>query len=193
MPARVVVLAGASGSGKSRLATRLGYPVLRLDDFYRDGDDPDLPRLPMGVVDWDDPRCWDASDAIAALETLCRSGRADVPIYDIASDRRTGQQVLDLDGASLVVAEGVFAPHIVEECGRRGMLGAAICLRRPRALTFTLRLLRDLRERRKPPWVLLRRGLLLYRREPTIVADAVRLGCWPMSLRQAEAYVRTLV
>jgi uridine kinase len=192
VPARVVVLAGASGSGKSRLAERLGYPVLRLDDFYRDGDDPGLPRLPMGVVDWDDPRCWHASDAVAALETLCRSGRADVPIYDIASDGRIGQQVLNLDGAPLVVAEGVFAPHVVADCRRRGMLAAGICLRRPRALTFTMRLLRDLRERRKPPWVLLRRGLLLYRREPTIVADAVRLGCQPMSMRQAEAYVRTL-
>ena len=192
MPARVVVLAGPSGSGKSRLAERLGYPVLRLDDFYRSGDDPDLPRLPMGVVDWDDPRSWDAPEAVAALEALCRSGRADVPIYDIATDRRTGRQVLKLDGARLFVAEGVFAPQIVAHCRDRGLLAAAICLRRPRLLTFGLRLLRDLRERRKPPWVLWRRGLLLYRREPTIVADAVRLGCEPMSLRRAEAFIRTL-
>jgi uridine kinase len=192
VPARVVVLAGPSGSGKSRLAERLGYPVLRLDDFYRSGGDPDLPRLPMGVVDWDDPRSWHAPEAVATLETLCRSGRAEVPIYDIASDGRAGQQMLDLDGAPLFVAEGVFAPQIAAECRDRELLAAAICLRRPRLFTFGMRLLRDLRERRKPPWVLWRRGLLLYRREPTIVADAVRLGCDPMSLRQAEAYVRTL-
>ena len=193
MPARVVVLAGPSGSGKSRLAERLGYTILRLDDFYRDGDEPELPRLPIGVVDWDDPRSWDSAAAMAAMESLCRSGRADVPVYDIAMDRRTGGQVLDLAGAPLFVAEGVFAPHVVADCRDRGLLAAAICLRRPRLLTFGLRLLRDLREHRKPPWVLWRRGLLLYRREPVIVADAIRLGCRPMSLRQAEAYVRTLV
>ena len=192
MPARVVVLAGPSGSGKSRLAERLGYPVLRLDDFYRVGDDPELPRLPIGVVDWDDRRSWDAAEAMAAMDALCRTGRAEVPIYDIARDGRTGTQMLDLAGSPLFVAEGVFAPHIVADCRERGLLAAAICLRRPRLLTFGLRLLRDLREQRKPPWVLWRRGLLLYRREPIIVADAVRLGCEPMSLRQAEAHVRTL-
>ena len=31
-------------SGKSRLAAATGLPVLRLDDFYRSGDDPALPR-----------------------------------------------------------------------------------------------------------------------------------------------------
>lgn len=193
MPARVVVLAGPSGSGKSRLAERLGYPVLRLDDFYRDGDDPELPRLPIGVVDWDDPRSWNAAEAMAAMDALCRTGRAEVPIYDIARDGRTGSQVLDLAGSPLFVAEGVFAPHIVADCRERSLLAAAICLRRPRLLTFGLRLLRDLREHRKPPRVLWRRGLLLYRREPVIVADAVRLGCEPMSLRQADAHVRALV
>ncbi len=188
----MIVLAGSSGSGKSRLAGRLRYPVVRLDDFYRNGDDPDLPRLAIGVVDWDDLRSWNAKDAVAALERLCETGRAEVPIYDIAADRRTGSHVVDLGAESLVVAEGVFAPEIVAECRARGLLAAAICVRRPRALTFVLRLARDLRERRKPPWVLVRRGVLLYRREPDIVATAIRLGCQPMGLRRAEAYVRAL-
>ncbi|HYJ67181.1 MAG TPA: ATP-binding protein [Nocardioidaceae bacterium] len=192
VPARVIVLAGSSGSGKSRLAERLGFPVVRLDDFYRNGDDPDLPRLAMGVVDWDDPRSWNSKDAVAALERLCESGRAEVPIYDIAADRRSGLHVVELGGERLVVAEGIFAPEVVAECRARGLLAAAICVRRPRALTFVLRLARDLRERRKPPWVLVRRGLLLYRREPEVVAAAVRLGCQPMGLREAEAYVRSL-
>lgn len=34
---RVVLLAGPSGAGKSRLAEVVGLPVVRLDDFYREG------------------------------------------------------------------------------------------------------------------------------------------------------------
>ena len=54
----MIVLAGPSGWGKSHLADRLGLPILRLDDFYKDGDDPTLPRLDLAggepIVDWDD-------------------------------------------------------------------------------------------------------------------------------------------
>ena len=48
MHARVIVLAGPSGAGKSRLAERVGLPVLRLDDFYKNGDDPTLPGISRG-------------------------------------------------------------------------------------------------------------------------------------------------
>ncbi|MCW2867158.1 MAG: uridine kinase, partial [Marmoricola sp.] len=47
MLTRVIVLAGPSGAGKSRLAHRLGLPEVRLDDFYKPGDDPTLPRLAL--------------------------------------------------------------------------------------------------------------------------------------------------
>ena len=51
---RLVLIAGASGSGKSRLAHAAGCPSLRLDDFYHDADHPDLPRTEFGIADWDD-------------------------------------------------------------------------------------------------------------------------------------------
>ena len=85
--ARVIVLAGPSGAGKSRLATRLGLPVLRLDDFYKDGTDPSLPRIQdganAGLADWDHPGSWRPDQALETLDRLCRQGWAEVPIYDI--------------------------------------------------------------------------------------------------------------
>ncbi|MFZ1374029.1 MAG: ATP-binding protein, partial [Nostocoides sp.] len=46
--ARIVLLAGPSGAGKSRLAGRLhtayGWPIVNLDDFYKDTDAPGLPQ-----------------------------------------------------------------------------------------------------------------------------------------------------
>jgi uridine kinase len=193
MSARVVVVAGPSGSGKSRLCQRLaeehGLPVVNLDDFYKDGADPTLPRAPLPggdeVVDWDDPASWVLEDAVAALVELCRTGRSDIPVYDIASDGRVGHRVVDLAGASYVLAEGIFADLVVAPCRDAGLLADAVCVHNPRLLTFWRRLSRDLRERRKPPWVLVRRGVSLLRHDLDVVARAERAGCTVLSSEEA--------
>lgn len=187
MPARVIVLAGPSGAGKSRLAERLqrahGWPTLRLDDFYRDGDEPDLPRIASthedsaNTVDWDDPRSWRHEDAVAALLELCRTGAADIPVYSISESRRTGSQRLDLRDATRFCAEGIFAAEVVEDCRNAGVLAAAYCVTQHPLVTFWRRLTRDLREHRKPPLVLLRRGIALARSQRQVVRRATAVGC----------------
>jgi uridine kinase len=200
-PARVIVVAGPSGAGKSRLCARIrscfGTPVLNLDDFYKDGDDPTLPRRRIGpghdIVDWDDPRSWSREDAIRALGDLCRNGAAAVPVYDIAHDGRVGEVRMSLDGSPYVVAEGLFAHEVIGDCRDRDLLADAICVRNRRLLTFWRRLTRDLREHRKPPLVLLRRGWLLMRAEPHVVARAVACGATPMTSQQAFRRVTRLL
>lgn len=189
--AQVVVLAGPSGAGKSRLAERLGLPILRLDDFYRDGCDPSLPRITSGanagIVDWDHPGSWSHDDALQAIEELCRTGRTEVPIYEIALNGRSGSRSVDLGGRTRFVAEGIFAPEIVAESRRAGLLAAAYCITQHPLLTFWRRLTRDLREHRKPPVVLVRRGLDLLRDQRRVVAHAVELGCRQATPDQAYA------
>ena len=196
MPTRVIVLAGPSGSGKSRLAVRADLPVLRLDDFYRDGSDPALPRIGTGanagLPDWDDPRSWLLDDAVAALDELCRTGRTRVPVYEISRDGRTGFFDLELGSAPLFVAEGIFAAHVVAPCRDRGLVAAAICLRQHPLVTFWRRLTRDLREHRKPPLVLVRRGLALMLAQRRVVSEAVSRGCEPLSPDQALARIEEL-
>lgn len=185
----MIVLAGPSGAGKSRLAERLGVPVLRLDDFYKDGNDPTLPRIThganAGLVDWDHPDSWLHDDAVEALEALCRDGRADVPLYEIAKDGRHGHRELHLDGHAVFVAEGIFAQEVVPACARLGLLSAAYCVRQHPAITAWRRLTRDLRERRKPPLVLVRRGWALMRDQARVVEHAVALGCRAVTPEQA--------
>jgi uridine kinase len=53
-------------------------------------------------------------------------------------------------------------------------------------VTFLLRLTRDLREGRKSPRVLVRRGWRLLKDEDRIVAEAVAHGCQPMTPREAR-------
>lgn len=182
--ATVILLAGASGSGKSRVARLSSSPQLTLDDFYLDADHPGLPRT-LGIVDWDDITSWDTAGAMAAIVALCTTGESRVPSYDISRSRRVGHRGLDLEGARCFVAEGLFAPDLVSLCREAGLLGDALYLDRPRLLTMLLRFARDVRERRKPVSVLVRRGVALFRAEPAVRARALARGCRPVSLQEA--------
>jgi uridine kinase len=177
IPTRVVLLSGPSGSGKSLLAARSGLPVLRLDDFYKEGDDPTLPLVAgTSDIDWDHPLSWDADVAVAAIEELCRTGRTTVPAYDISLSARTGTETLHIGRTPLFIAEGIFAAEIVSRCRDAGVLADAICLTRGPVTTFRRRFLRDLKEGRKSVPFLLRRGWRLMRLERSIVARQTELG-----------------
>ncbi|MFF9406706.1 uridine kinase [Streptomyces anandii] len=185
-PARVVLLCGPSGSGKSLVAARSGLPVLRLDDFYKEGDDPTLPQVAgSSDIDWDHPESWDADAALAAITGLCATGTANVPVYDISLSARTGEDTLYIGRTPLFVAEGVFAAEIVTRCRELGVLADALCLSRGPVTTFRRRFVRDLREGRKSVPFLLRRGWRLMRAERSIVARQVAQGAHPCDRDEA--------
>ncbi|HET7901225.1 MAG TPA: uridine kinase [Candidatus Nanopelagicales bacterium] len=193
MTARVVLLAGPSGSGKSHLAARSGLPVFRLDDFYKDADDPTLPlSTELGIADWDHVDAWHRDRAVAALTEVCSSGSTEVPTYDISLSRATGTSVFRCGGAPAVVAEGVFAAEIVDACRDAGMLADAVVLLRAPWTNFVRRLARDLAEHRKPPLTLVRRGRLLMHQEGSVVAAATGKGCRPVTARELDALLRAL-
>ncbi|MFE1512072.1 uridine kinase [Streptomyces sp. NPDC058726] len=185
---RVVLLCGPSGSGKSLLAARSGLPVLRLDDFYKEGDDPTLPLVAgSSDIDWDHPGSWDADVAVAAIDRLCRDRRTQVPVYDISLSARTGEATVDIGGTPLFIAEGVFAAEIVTRCRELGLLADALCLSRGPVRTFRRRFLRDLREGRKSVPFLLRRGWRLMRQERSIIARQTALGAYACDRDEALA------
>jgi uridine kinase len=183
-PARVILLCGPSGSGKSTLAERAGVPVLQLDDFYKDGDDPTLPRLHDSSVDWDDPQSWHFDAAMAAIRALCDTGSADVPIYSIPANGCVGSRVLTVD-TPVFIAEGIFAAEIVRACEAEGLLADAICLRNHVLTTAYRRFLRDVREARKSVPILIRRGYRLMRAERAVVTRQRELGATPCNGREA--------
>ncbi len=188
---RVVVLAGPSGAGKSRLAARLhsahGWPIFRLDDFYRDLDDPAMPRSEgLGIIDWDHPDSWDAERAVASLCELVDTGRTETPVYDISTSRAVGHHEVTAGPTALVIAEGIFAAEVVGRLRACGVLHSAWCVHHRPAVTFVRRLARDLKERRKPPVTLVRRGLTLMRAEPEIVRRQTELGAQPARASDLE-------
>ncbi|MEV6610482.1 uridine kinase [Kutzneria sp. NPDC051319] len=173
---RVVLLAGPSGSGKSTLAARLGWPVLNLDDFYREGADPLLPRDAAGRADWDDDNSWNAADALAAVVELAATGEVSAPVYSFGEDRRTGCHRIELGDSPLFFAEGLFADRLVAGCRDAGVLADALVLAPSAAKTFVRRLVRDVAEHRKPVPLLLRRGLRLWREQPAVVRRCLNAG-----------------
>ena len=91
-------------------------------------------------------------------------------------------------------AEGVDIPDDTAQAGQEksrnaiaGINAEGWWLDRRRAANFTRRLTRDLREKRKTPPVLLRRGAALYRAEPGLRREAMRQGFAPTSMRAALA------
>jgi uridine kinase len=195
--ARVVVLAGPSGAGKSRLAARLqgahGWPIVRLDDFYRDEDDPAMPRSEeLGIVDWDHPDSWNRDAAVAALAALVETGEVQTPVYDIARSRAVDTTTVRVAPHDLILAEGIFAAEIIADLRERGLLAGAYCVHHHRLVTFVWRLLRDLSEHRKPPWTLVRRGLALMRDEPRVVARQEALGAASARAKDLEPLLSAL-
>ncbi|MDF9815230.1 ATP-binding protein [Streptomyces sp. SPB162] len=191
--ARVILLTGPSGSGKSSLAARTGLPVLHLDDFYKEHDDPTLPQLPHGAgTDWDSALSWDADAAVAAIGTLCATGSASVPEYDIASSSITGEIHVELTGSPVFVAEGIFAADITDRCRDLGLLADTLCLRGRPAVTAWRRFRRDLAEGRKSVTVLVRRGWRLMRGERAIVARQTALGAYPCGQDEALRRITAL-
>ena len=178
---RVILLTGPSGAGKSRLAARLnaahGWPVIRLDDFYRELTDPGLPRSPIGIPDWDHPDSWNAGAAIVALRQLVDEGATEVPVYDIGTSSVTGRHTVTAGPTACIVAEGLFAARLIAPLRAEGLLADALCVR-------------DLAERRKPPHILVQRGWALLKDEPQVISAAMALGANCVTPKEAEARYR---
>ncbi len=112
----LILLGGASGSGKSYLAHRFGRPHVELDNFYRElsentADSP-LPQTGYGEVDWDHSGTWNCDKAVDGLVELLETGQTQVPNYSISTSSYDGTHPVELADGPLV-AEGIFVSEVL--------------------------------------------------------------------------------
>ena len=162
-----------------------------LDEFYRDLDHPGLPRT-LGIVDWDDVASWDLELAIDTIARLLEDGATEVPTYDISQSLRVGTRTVDVGDARVLLAEGIFAPPLLAAARAAGLPVEALWLARHRSTNFSRRLVRDLKEKRKAPGLLVRRGVAIYRSEPQLAREAMSAGFRPVGMREATRVIADL-
>lgn len=161
----VILIGGASGSGKSYLAARYGRPHLPLDEFYRqiseDGAPDPFPRTGYGEINWDHPDTWNREAALQAILELLQTGSTTVPNYSISTSSYDGHRTIS--GTGPVVAEGIFLAELLAPLQELGVNVSAYYVDENAILTALRRFVRDVSERRKPLAFLLKRGFALFR------------------------------
>lgn len=115
---KVVLLAGPSGSGKTTTANLLSDAikargeqsmVVSLDDFYRDADDPNYPRLENGERDFETVEALDIPKLTDTLSKIAASLPFSVPRYDFKTGSVVEIRNYSPIGNGCVIIEGLHA------------------------------------------------------------------------------------
>ena len=108
----MVLLCGRSGSGKSTLVHGGEAAAIALDGFYREGNDPLLPRRGRRP-DWEAIGALDLDLLDEALSGVLADRRAHVPVYNFRSAVARGHIELCV-ADPLIVIEGLHAAALRE-------------------------------------------------------------------------------
>ncbi|MFO7611250.1 MAG: nucleoside kinase [Clostridia bacterium] len=108
-----VFISGPSSSGKTTFAKRLEVHLkavglkahlISLDDYYKGGN---IPLDILGKKDYESPGAFDIVKFNEDLHSLQFIGRAEIPVYDFATESRKRHRRLDMDLNGVVIVEGI--------------------------------------------------------------------------------------
>ena len=145
----LIGVAGASGSGKSELAsqlsTTLNAPVISLDSYYLE-----LRHLSYDQrcqINFDEPESLDSALLIEHFAKIADGEAVDIPHYDFSVHTRTARTKHIAPG-EFVILEGLFALYWER---LRKVFGARVFVELPDEICFVRRLERNVRERGRTP------------------------------------------
>lgn len=157
-----LLIAGPSAAGKSTLASQIRQlaGARRVVDFsgdmyFRDSNDPKLPKTAAGTPFWDDPEAMHFDQMTDAIAGLIKDGKADIPNYSFkTSAREPGSTHVELGSDDILVIDSLHAanPKLIDKLEALNLAHVTIYLDSPSADDrLVRRLVRDFNERGRSP------------------------------------------
>lgn len=118
----LILIAGGSCSGKSYLAVKLkerffahnkSTEIVQLDYYFKDLNDPTLPKNTDGRRLFDLPESYHLLEYKLAVARLVNGLEINVPNYDFATSRRLNGFGPQIEPAEVIIAEGLFAISVL--------------------------------------------------------------------------------
>ncbi|MDE3187438.1 MAG: AAA family ATPase [Acidobacteriota bacterium] len=145
-PPVVLGIAGASGSGKTRLAAELARELsgvnFPLDNYYRDL--AHLAPAERARQNFDDPALIEIPLLAAHMAALARGETIERPLYDFSTCIRNPDRTEAVRAGAFLLVEGLFALHYAELLP---LYHLRVYVDTPDEVCFERRLRRDMEER----------------------------------------------
>ncbi len=146
----LIAIAGASGSGKTKLAEELARELegthFHLDHYYRDLSH--LSAEERAGQNFDHPDAIDHELLLAHLRALANGQPVEQPCYDFARHTRVPGQTVRVREPHALLIDGIFALHWPAV---RALSALKVYVDTPDAICYERRLRRDVRERGRTP------------------------------------------
>lgn len=141
-------LAGASGSGKSTVAKRVGSRlkghVISMEIYSVEMNH--LPLEERAKLNYDEPYAIDMKLLECQIRDYAAGHAIEAPVYDFANHLRVSDQREHIPPTSLLIVEGILALHFAQ---LRQLFDVSIYLEAPDDVCFHRRKVRDITERQR--------------------------------------------
>lgn len=146
----IIGIAGASASGKSRLANTIASEigsdrvvVISEDSYYKDRHD--LPLAEREKINYDHPAAFDHALLVQHLERLQAGEQVEIPLYDHAQHLRSKETQV-ISQHTIIVLEGIL---LLNDAALREKMHIKIFIDTPLDICLVRRLRRDIIERHR--------------------------------------------
>ncbi len=146
----VIAIAGASGSGKTKLAEELARELegthFHMDHYYRDLSH--LTPAERADQNFDHPDLLEHELLLEHVRTIAAGGCIQRPFYDFALHTRVKGETETIREPHVLLVDGIFALHWA---ALRGLASLCVYVDTPDHICYERRLRRDVRERGRRP------------------------------------------